>query len=52
MVEDHKEDIRLFEAQAKSSKGPVPDYARDTLPDLKKHLQTAQSLQNKFTAGK
>jgi putative membrane protein len=40
MVADHKEDIRGYEKQAKS-KGPLADFAQQTLPTLQKHLQTA-----------
>jgi len=43
MVADHKKDIAEFEAQAKGS-DDVATFAKDTLPTLQKHLQTAQSL--------
>jgi putative membrane protein len=43
MVTDHKEDISKFEKQAKS-KGPLADFAQQTIPTLQKHLQTAESL--------
>ena len=43
MVEDHKNDIKEFEAQAKGT-DDVARFAKDTLPTLQKHLQTAQSL--------
>jgi putative membrane protein len=42
MVADHKKDIKEFEEQAKES-DDVASFAKDTLPTLKKHLQTAQS---------
>jgi putative membrane protein len=45
MVADHKKDIAEFEAQSKGS-DDVASFAKDTLPTLKKHLQTAQSLQS------
>jgi len=53
MVSDHKKDIKAFEAMAKKrgAKGAsgdtqkVADLAQKTLPDLRKHLQIAQSLQ-------
>ena len=45
MVEDHKNDIKEFEAQAKGT-DDVARFAKDTLPTLQKHLQTAQSLNN------
>ena len=41
MVADHKKDIKEFEKQAKGS-DDVASFAKDTLPTLKKHLQTAQ----------
>lgn len=45
-VDDHKKDIGKFEQEASSSDpAPVTDLAEQTLPTLKKHLQTAQSLQ-------
>jgi putative membrane protein len=43
MVADHKKDIAEFEAQANGS-DDVATFAKDTLPTLQKHLQTAQSL--------
>lgn len=42
MVADHKQDIAKFERQAKKTNDPLGQYASDTLPVLKKHLQTAQ----------
>lgn len=45
-VADHKKDIDKFQAEADSSDpSQVTDLAKQTLPTLKKHLQTAQSLQ-------
>jgi putative membrane protein len=43
MVADHKKDISEFEAQAKGN-DDVATFAKNTLPTLHKHLQTAQSL--------
>lgn len=43
MIEDHKKDIVKFQTQAKQT-GPAADYAKQTLPALQKHLQTAQSI--------
>jgi putative membrane protein len=43
MVKDHKQAIAEFEAQASGS-GDVANFAKDTVPTLKKHLKTAQSL--------
>ena len=49
MVEDHKEDINEFQEQAKGT-GDVASFAKDTLPTLQKHLQTAQSLMSQKSA--
>ena len=43
MVDDHKQDIAKYQAQAKKS-GPLADLAKETVPVLQKHLQMAQSL--------
>lgn len=43
MVKDHKEAISTFGKQAKS-KGPLADFAQQTVPTLQKHLRTAESL--------
>jgi putative membrane protein len=43
MVADHKEDIGKFQKEAKS-KGPLGDFAQQTIPTLQKHLRTAESL--------
>ncbi|HVY33761.1 MAG TPA: DUF4142 domain-containing protein [Caulobacteraceae bacterium] len=43
MVKDHKHDISDYEKQARG-KGPVADLARDTVPTLRKHLETAEQL--------
>lgn len=45
MVKDHKEDIAKYEKEANSGTGPAADYARQVLPDLRKHLQMAEQLQ-------
>lgn len=46
MVKDHQKAIDKFQAEADSSDpAQVKDFAKQTLPTLKKHLQTAQSLQ-------
>jgi len=44
MVEDHKTDIGEFEKQAKKKNDPAADFANETLPTLRKHLEKAQSL--------
>jgi putative membrane protein len=43
MVADHKTDIAKYNKAAKGN-GPAADYAKQTLPTLNNHLQTAQSL--------
>jgi putative membrane protein len=45
-VTDHKKDIAEYEKEAKRQNDPAAAYANETLPDLHKHLQTAQSLEN------
>jgi putative membrane protein len=44
MVTDHKKDIAKYEKEAKS-KGPLADFAKETLPTLQHHLQTAEALE-------
>src|SRR6185437_12065817 len=51
IVADHKKDIKEFEKQAKGS-DDVANFAKDTLPTLKKHLRTAQSLESGKSAQK
>ncbi len=43
MVNDHKEDISKYRKEA-DSKGPLADFAQQTVPTLQKHLQTAENL--------
>ncbi len=43
MISDHKKDIKKYQTEAKS-KGPLADFAQQTIPTLQKHLQTAESL--------
>jgi putative membrane protein len=46
MVKDHQKAIDMFQQEAGSSDpAQVTDLAKQSLPTLKKHLQTAQSLQ-------
>jgi putative membrane protein len=50
-VADHKKDIAEYQKQAKS-KGPLAQFAQQTVPVLQKHLQTAQAAEGKgATAG-
>lgn len=44
MVEDHTKDIARYEKQASSGDPQTAALAKETLPTLRKHLQTAQSL--------
>ena len=44
MVEDHQKDIKEFEKEAKSSNQQIAEFAKDTLPTLQKHLDSAKSL--------
>jgi putative membrane protein len=45
MVKDHKKDIKAFEKAAKSAQDPARGFAAETLPTLRKHLETAQALE-------
>ena len=45
MVKDHKKEIGEYEKAAKKQNSPASGYAAETLPTLRKHLETAQSLQ-------
>ena len=51
MVEDHKKDIKEYEGEAKK-KDAAGNYANETLPTLRKHLETAQGLSGGPTTGK
>lgn len=44
MISDHKKDISMFQKQANADKAATAALARKTLPTLRKHLDTAQSL--------
>jgi putative membrane protein len=48
MVDDHEKDIKKFQQESEGS-GPVADFAKQTLPTLKEHLQMAQSLNGSTT---
>ena len=45
MVKDHKHDIKAFEKATKGGQDPAKSFASDTLPTLRKHLETAQALE-------
>jgi putative membrane protein len=45
MIKDHKNDIKMFENQAKNGQeADVREFANSLLPDLRKHLQRAEEL--------
>jgi putative membrane protein len=47
MVDDHEKDIKKFEEIAKESKDPaVRDFAKNTLPTLYTHLDSAKAIRN------
>jgi putative membrane protein len=43
MVKDHQEDIAKYRKEAKG-KGPLAQFAQQTVPTLEKHLKQAQAL--------
>lgn len=45
MVDDHTKDIAKYEKQAQSSDPQTAALAKETLPTLRKHLDTAKALQ-------
>lgn len=51
MVQDHKKDIKEYEKAAKKNDA-VGAYAKEALPTLHKHLETAQSLSGSASIGK
>jgi putative membrane protein len=51
MVADHKKDIREFEKESKKNDAGG-SFAKEILPTLQKHLDTAQSLMGSSTTGK
>jgi putative membrane protein len=49
MVENHKEDLQMFEQMAKEGANPdLRDYAKQTLSTLREHLKMAQDIYNKI----
>src|SRR3954447_6263670 len=48
MVMDHKEDIQKYE-KAAAMNNPAGNYAKEALPTLRKHEQTAESLKSSTT---
>jgi putative membrane protein len=49
MIDDHKKDIQAYEEQARGG-GPVAEFAKDTLPTLRKHLSAVEDLLGRVTA--
>ncbi len=48
MLDDHKEDIDLFEKQASDgTDAAIKGFAANTLPALKKHLETVKAISGK-----
>src|SRR5215212_8995854 len=52
MVDDHRTEIGEHQKEAKRPKSPAAGYAKETLPTLQQHLQTAQSLAKGSTKGR
>jgi|SRR5579871_938347 len=51
MVKDHKKDIAEFQRESTSGRDPdVKQFASQTLPTLKEHLQQAESVNPKMTS--
>lgn len=50
MIKDHKKDISEYSSEAKKS-GPVANFAQQTLPTLRKHLNIAEQLTSSKTTG-
>lgn len=49
MVDDHEEDVKMFEDKAQNSTDPnVKAFAAKTLPTLKKHLEMIKAIQAKM----
>jgi len=45
MIREHKTAISVFENQAKNGReADIRDYAKELLPDLRKHLKKAEEL--------
>jgi putative membrane protein len=50
MVKDHQKDIAEYEKESKMQDA-AGKYAQETLPTLKKHLETAQNIEKSATTG-
>lgn len=52
MVADHKKDVNKFEKMAKDCKDPaLKDFITQTLPVLRKHLDSANAIDKLFVTG-
>jgi putative membrane protein len=51
MITDHKKDVSEYEKEAKKNDA-AGSYAKEELPVMQKHLQTAESLSRAQTTGK
>lgn len=52
MVKDHKNDVAEFERMAKHAKDPaLRDFVKQTLPILRKHLDSANAIDKLFIVG-
>jgi putative membrane protein len=52
MVTDHKQTIAQFQREAKKTNDPLGRYASDSLPVLKKHLDTAEKIESSKSASR
>jgi hypothetical protein len=50
MVEDHQKDIKKYTEEAGKGDGKASTYAKQVLPDLKKHLAMAQHIESGQTS--
>jgi putative membrane protein len=48
MVDDHEEDVEMFESKSSSSDADIKSFASKTLPTLKKHLEAIKAIQSKM----
>jgi putative membrane protein len=52
MVMDHKQDIAKFQREAKKTNDPLGQYASNSLPVLKKHLDAAEKIESGKSASR
>lgn len=48
MVDDHEEDVEMFESKTTSSDADIKAFTNKTLPTLKKHLEAIKAIQSKM----